>query len=522
MRSTSPASRPRLRLVLAASAVTALTLAGCSTGEGVDLDGSGSGSGDGAASGAEFIAAIGGEPDQLDPQSTSSYFSFQVLENVFDTLVEPGDDLTMQPALAESWEVSDDQLTWTFTLREGVEFHDGSPFTSEDVLYSYNRIIDNELANAWRFAAITDISAPDDLTVVIEVASPTPNLLANLGAFKGMAMVNEDNVESGDIQTAPVGTGPFVFENYTTADSIELVANPNYWDGAPEIDALTFRFISEGTTALTALQNGEIHWTDTIPAQNIAGLADTEGVTLGQTGSNDYWYLALNQAREPFGDERVRQAIAYAIDRDAIAQAAWQGAATVNQLAVPESSSWYVEYDGYTTDPARAQELLAEAGVENLELEIMVASDYPETVTAAQVMESQLAEAGIGLTIRTIDFGTWLDDQNSGNFDMLMMGWLGNLDPDDFYYAQHHSTGGFNAQGYNNPDVDRLLDDARVETDEATRYELYAEAARIIADEASYIYLYNPDVVQAWSDEVSGYEVRGDAAIRFRDVSIAS
>ncbi|QOD93098.1 ABC transporter substrate-binding protein [Chryseoglobus sp. 28M-23] len=511
MRPTT-AAPSRTRLGLAVAAASVLVLAGCSAGESVDVDG-GTGS-------TEFIAAIGGEPDQFDPQSTSSYFSFQVLENIFDTLVEPDENLSMQPALAESWTVSDDQLTWTFTLREGVTFHDGSEFTSEDVLYSYNRIIDDELANAWRFAAITDITAPDDLTVVIEVASPTPNLLANLGGFKGMAIVNEENVESGDIQSAPVGTGPFVFESYAAGDSIELSSNPDYWDGAPAIDGVTFRFLSEGTTALTALEVGEIQWTDSIPAQNIASLGDTEGITLGQTGSNDYWYLALNQARAPFDDVRVRQAIAYAIDRDAIAQAAWQGAATVNQLAIPESSSWYVEYDGYSTDPERAQELLAEAGVSDLSLEIMVASDYPETVTAAQVMESQLAEAGIGLEIRTLDFGTWLDEQNSGNFDMLLMGWLGNLDPDDFYYAQHYSSGGFNVQGYSNAEVDSLLDAGRVETDEATRYDIYAEAATIIADEASYIYLYNPDVVQAWSDTVSGYEVRGDAAIRFRDVTL--
>lgn len=511
MRSTTAAPH-RSRLVLAAAAVSALALAGCAPQEGVDLGNDGGDS--------EFVAAIGGEPDQFDPQSTSSYFSFQVLENVFDTLVEPGDDLTMQPALAESWEVSDDQLTWTFSLREGVTFHDGSDFTSEDVLYSYNRIIDEGLANAWRFSAITNMSAPDDSTVVIEVGAPTPNLLANLGAFKGMAIVNEENVTSGEIQTNPVGTGPFVFESYSAGDSVVLSSNADYWGGAPEIDGVTFRFLSEGTTALTALRNDEIQWTDSIPSQNIAGLGDEEGIELGQTGSNDYWYLALNQARAPFDDERVRQAIAYAIDRDAIAQAAWQGAATVNQLAIPTSSNWYVEYDRYSNDPDMAQQLLAEAGVDDLSLEIMVASDYPETVTAAQVMESQLAEAGITLTIRTIDFGTWLDEQNSGNFDMLMMGWLGNLDPDDFYYAQHHSGGGFNAQGYSNAEVDALLDDARVETDEATRYDLYAEAATIIADEASYIYLYNPDVVQAWSSAVEGYEVRGDAAIRFRDVTL--
>lgn len=216
----------------------------------------------------------------------------------------------------------------------------------------------------------------------------------------------------------------------------------------------------------------------------------------------------------------MRQAIAYAIDREAITESVMYGNATVNQLAIPESSSWYTEYAPYSTDPDKAEELLAEAGVEDLKMEIMVSSDYPETVTAAQVIADQLDEVGIDLEIRTLDFGTWLDEQGEGNWDMLMMGWLGNIDPDDFYYGQHHSKGTNNYQKYSNPEVDQLLDEGRVETDEEARKELYAEAAQIIADEASYIYLYNPDVLQVWSTDLSGYTVRGDRAIRFRDVSL--
>ena len=125
------------------------------------------------------------------------------------------------------------------------------------------------------------------------------------------------------------------------------------------------------------------------------------------------------------------------------------------------------------------------------------------------------------MSIRQPDFATWLDEQNTGNFDMLMMGWLGNIDPDDFYYAQHHSNGSSNAQGYSNPEVDDLLDAGRAETDTDKRQELYAQAATIIADEASYLYLYNPSVIQAWSPELDGYEARGDRAVRFKDVSFS-
>ncbi|PFG19255.1 ABC transporter substrate-binding protein [Serinibacter salmoneus] len=502
-----------------------LALTACSGGgESVDLDGttdSSSESSSEGASGATVIAAIAGEPDQLDPNNTSAYFSFQVLENVFDNLVEPDENLEMQPALAESWELSDDQLTWTFHLREGVTWHDGTDFTAGDVAYTYNRIMDEELANAWRFSAVESVEAPDDSTVVITVTQPSPNLLSSIGGFKGLGIVQEANVTSGEIQTAPIGTGPFSVTEYVSGDHISLAANEDYWGGEPEVAGVEFRFISEPSTALAALQNGEIDWTDNIPPQQVADLEGDDALVLGVEPSNDYWYFALNQDVEPFDDVRVRQAIAYAVDREAIVQAVSYGTAKENQLAIPQTSAWYTAYDEYNYDLERAQELLDEAGVSDLEIDFMATSDYPESSTAAQVLASSLEDLGITVTIRTPDFATWLDEQGSGNWDALMLGWLGNIDPDDFYYAQHHSEGGSNFQGYSNPDVDALLDSGRVETDEAARAEIYAEAATMIADDASYIYLYNPAIIQAWSPDLEGYVARSDAAIRFHDVSLA-
>ncbi|MDY6869062.1 MAG: ABC transporter substrate-binding protein [Actinomycetota bacterium] len=485
-----------------------LAVTGCSTGERVDL-------GDAASS--NLVAAIAGEPDQLDPHKTSAYFSFEVLENVFDTLVEPDADLEMRPALAESWEVSPDQRVWTFHLRRGVTFHDGSPCTADDVVYSYRRIIDEELTNVDKFNAVTDITAVDPTTVRITVDKPTPNLLTNLGGFKGMAIVSRANVESGRIATHPVGTGPFSFAGATSGDSITLRANPSFWGGPPRISGVTFRFISQPSTALSALQAGEIDWTDSVPPQRVSQLRDDESLRLAVTPSNDYWYLALNEARAPWNDVRVRRAIAYSIDRPAIVAATSYGTAAENQLAIPEGNPWYTPYDRYSEDLDRARSLLAEANAEPDRLDMLVTSDYPETVTAAQIIADNLAPLGITVDIRTVDFATWLDEQNNGDFDMLMMGWLGNIDPDDFYYAQHHTNGTSNAQKFSDPEVDRLLDAGRVETDRDARYEIYAEAATRIADEVSYIFLYNPSVIQAWTPALSGYEARRDGAVRFRD-----
>ena len=196
--------------------------------------------------------------------------------------------------------------------------------------------------------------------------------------------------------------------------------------------------------------------------------------------------------------------------------------ATANQAAIPQGNFWYEGIAPFaTSDAAQAQQLLSDAGVENLSIEFLVTSDFPETVTQAQVISAQLADIGVTVVIRDVDFTTWLADEAEGNFDAFMLSWIGNIDPDDFYYAQHHSTGGFNFQGYANSEVDSLLDAARVETDQNARKALYDQAAELIVNDASYIYLYNPDNISAWVPDVSGYSVRGDNAVRFEETQLS-
>jgi peptide/nickel transport system substrate-binding protein len=520
----------RWRTPLAILSILALTLAACGGGDAVDVDDP---TGDdpvddttddaddepsddagGDAAGGTLIAAIGGDPDQLDPHTTSSSFAFTVLENVYDTLVQPGDDLTPEPALAESWDVSDDLLTWTFTLREGVTFHDGSPLTAADVVASYERIA-AEGANAFRLAAVEGYDAPDDLTVVIELNRPAPNLLDQIGAFKGMAITSAADIEAGTLQDQPNGTGPFAFVSFTPGDNVVLEANPDYWGDGPFLDGVEFRVIPDESVKVTNLETGEVDWIDSVPPQQIAQLEASDDIVLAQVPGNDYWYLALNNDREPFDDVDVRRAIAFALNIDDITEAAKFDAATPNETAIPESSFWYLDYAPFGYDVDQAQQLLDDAGVSGLTIDLMVTNEFPETVTAAQVIASQLAEVGIEVEIRTEDFSTWLAEQGDGNFDAFALGWLGNIDPDDFYYAQHHSTGGFNFQGFADDGVDELLDAARVETDVDTRKDLYDQAAARIVDQASYIYFYNPDILEAWSPSVTGYETRPDVATRF-------
>lgn len=472
--------------------------------------------------GGVLVAGQSAEPDRFDPHLTTAYASFQVLENVYDTLVQPGPDLTMEPALATEWTTSEDGLTWTFTLRDGVTFHDGSELTAEDVVYSLERIRDPEVGAgpSYRLDAVDTITAVDDATVEITVTAPTPNLLTLLGGYKGMAIVSQANVEDGSIDTNPIGTGPFMFESYNPGEGVSLVKNPDYWradEGLPYLDGINFVAIPDPTVLLTNLQSGDVDWIDTVPPVELESLESSEDVTVGRTPGGDYHYFALNEAREPFDDVNVRRAIAMAINREEITEAATFGAATANQTAIPDGNFWYFDYAPYEAgDIEGAQALLDEAGLsDGFQIEFLVTSDNPETVTQAQVIAAELEPLNIEVVINDVDFSTWLDLQGQGEFDAFMLSWVGNIDPDEFYYAQHHTDGTFNFQGYSNPEVDELLDAARTETDEDARKELYDQAATIIVDDASYIYLYNPDSIDAWVPALQGYETRGDNAVRF-------
>ncbi|RFU21355.1 ABC transporter substrate-binding protein [Geodermatophilus marinus] len=501
---------------LSSVAAGALLLTACSGGESVDTGGGGGGGGENV-----LVAAVSAQPDQLDPHVTSAYPSFQVLENVYDTLVVPNaEDLTMEPSLATGWETSEDGLTWTFTLRDDVTFHDGSEFDAADVVYSYNRIIDEQLNNAYRFATVESVEAVDPQTVEIRVTQPTPNLPALIGGFKGMAILPEGAADQVDLTTEAIGTGPFQLES-SDAGSTVLTAYEDYWGGAPTVDGVEFRYITEPAAALTALQNGEVDWTDNIPPQQVSALESEEGVELQSIPSVDYWYMTMNYDRPPFDNRDVRRAVATAVDRAAVTEAARFEAAQPNQTAIPEDNFYASDYAPFDTNQDAARQLLEQSGVPlPIEMGLMVTDEFPETVTAAQVIASQLEPIGINVNVETLDFATWLDREAQGDFDAFMLGWLGNIDPFDYYHAQHITDGSSNYQGYSNPEVDRLLNEAATETDEDARRDLYNQAVQLIVDDVSYLYLYNPNVVQAWTPGLTGYQIRPDKAINFETVEL--
>ena len=470
-------------------------------------------------SGGTLVAAWEQEPVGLDPHITSARSSYQVLENVIDTLITLDAEQNLVPSLAHTWTVADDGLSVTFELREGVRFSNGTELTAQHVVTVFERLLDPETGsgNAWRMAGVTAIDAPDALTVVLTLDSPNPSLLGHLASSNALGIFDPVGVEDGSINTRPIGTGPFMITDFQPGTRVLLERNPHYWqEGLPYLDAVDIRIIGDETVRRSALVTGDIDWAFSVPPQAVEELDARDDVLVDRAAAGAYYYIGVNTEEGPLADVRVRQAIAFAINRDNIAAAAEFGNAQVTQDPIPPSSAWHFGYAPYAYDPERARALLAEAGyADGFEIEIMPTSFIEATIRAAQVIQADLAAVGVRASIRTLEWAEWLQEQGDGNYDTYVCSWNGLVDPDDFFYAQHRTGEVFNFTGYSNPTVDELLDEARMLPEFDDRRPLYEEINRHIVDEAPYIYLYNPLEIHAYAPDVMGFQARADQAVRF-------
>ncbi len=472
--------------------------------------------------GGTLVAAWAQDPVGLDPHKTSAYSSFQVLENVLDTLVTTDDAGKIVPSLATSWEVSDDGLNYTFHLRDGVKFSNGRALTADDVVYTYTRMLDPDTGsgNAYKLGGVDSVTAPDASTVVMTLKEPNASLLSHLAIDKTVGIIAKEDVEDGTINTQPHGTGPFMITDFQPGTSLTLERNPYYWqDGLPYLDKVEIRIIPDESVRRTALLSGDVDWVISVPAQSVDQLKGESGVVVDEVAAGSYHYIGVNTVRNadsPLRLKEVRQAISYAINRDNIAAAAQFGLATPTQDPIPSSSPWAYDYAPYAYNPEKAKQLLADAGYpDGFSMEIMPTSQYPESVRAAQVIQSDLAAVGIDVTIRTLEWAQWLEEEGAGNYDTYVCSWNVLVDPDDFFYAQHKTGEVFNFTGYSNAKVDELLDQGRQTQGFDARYPIYQQINKMIVDDAPYIYLYNPDQINAYRDYVKGFAARSDQAIRF-------
>jgi len=470
--------------------------------------------------GGTLRAAFQNEWESLDPHVTSSYSSYQVLNNVLETLTFYDDDMNLVPWLAESWEQSEDGLTWTFTLREGVLFSNGREMTAEDVKWSFERLIDPETGsgNAGRVGPPeTVIEVIDDYTVAITHPEPFGIFPQSLGFNKSTGIMAQESMEEDGSINVPIGTGPFAITEVEGTTRLLLEKNQDYWqEGLPYLDAVEIEPIPDDTVRETALRGGEADWVLAIAPQSFESLQDDPDIVVATAPQLSYDYIGINLTREPFDDVRVRQAIALALDREELCAAGFFGLCEAIQGPVGPGSPWYFGYEPYGQDIERAQELLAEAGYpDGFEMELMPTVQYGETVRAAQVLQQQLAAIGIEAAINAPEWSEWLELEGSFQYDAYICNWNGLIDADQYYYLQHHTGEVFNFTGYSNPEFDELVEQGRAINDFDERYEIYEQADQILVDDAPYVYMYNKDEIRAYAPYVKGFVVRPDQANNF-------
>ena len=458
--------------------------------------------------------------ESLDPHFASTEASFQILNNVLETLTFFDDDMNLIPWLAESWSRSDDGLTWTFMLREGVTFSNGRALTAADVEWTFNRLVDPETGsgNSWRVGgAGTTIEAVDDLTVTFTTESPIATLPASLAANKSVAVMAEESLEDDGTIQVPIGSGPFVISEVEGNTRLVLTARDDYWqEVGPYLDEVIITPITDDAARDLALQGGEADWIFTISPQNLETLQNDDDVIVELAPRLAYDYFGLDLTKTPFDDVRVRQAIAYAIDREVICQFAFFGLCEASHGPTGSGTPWYFPYAPYDRDLEKASALLEEAGYgDGFTMEIMTVVGFDETLRGAQVVQQQLAEVGIEVVIDNIEFGAWLDRQAAGEFDAFMLSWLGLTDVEDYFFLQHRTGNAYNVTGFSNERFDELVDQGRTLDDFDARYAVYEEANQILVDEAPYIFMYIKAEVKAYAPYVKGFATRSDSAVNF-------
>jgi peptide/nickel transport system substrate-binding protein len=482
-----------------------------------------SGETSGPKTGGTLQVAFQNEWAGLDPHTVSSYSSYQILNNVLEGLTTFDDDLNLQPGLAESWEQSEDGKTWTFHLRQGVKFHNGREMTADDVKWSFERLIDpaTGAGNAGRVGpAETQIEVVDPYTVAITHPEPFGIFPQSIGFDKSTGIVAKESLEEDGSISIPIGTGPFKITDVQGTTRLVLERNEDYWqEGLPYLDQIVIEPIPDDTVRETALRSGEVDWILAIAPQSFDSLSNEDGITVSTAPQLSYDYIGINLTREPFSDVRVRQAIAFAINRDELCQAGFFGLCEPIQGPVGTGSPWYFDYAPYGQDVERAKQLMADAGyADGFEMELLPTTQYGETVRAAQVLQQQLAAIGIEATINAPEWSEWLELEGNFKYDAYICNWNGLIDADQYYYLQHRSDQVFNFTGYSNPEFDKLVDEGRSMSDFDKRYSIYEQANKILVDDAPYVYMYNKQEIRAYGDQVKGFVVRPDQANNFWNV----
>ncbi len=463
--------------------------------------------------GGTLSIAIQSDGRSLDPHRVTDAASMRLIENMYGTLMrysaEYGD---VEPYIAESYEVSEDHTGYTFKLRPGIRFNrTGRELTSTDVKYSIRRIIENEV-RAEHFAFLDSMDTPDDRTIVFNLARPMAPFLIYL-AHPMNAVVDRDIVEAGggSLDNTDAGTGPFRLVEWRRDLRLVMDRNEEYHvDGLPYLDRIVYRPIPDETARTTSLRMREIDISLDVPDKDRSILQEVEHVTVESVPGTFWEYVGMNNERAPFDDKRVRQAVAWSIDRAMANQLVKLNRSNILTGGFFPSNHWaYSQMEIFPErDTEKALELLQEAGLpDGFDAVIRVGSAFPYQVAAAQVIKQNLEDVGIMTEILSEESSVFFDALARGDFDMTVVGWLGFVDPDEWLYNIFHSDGRWNQQNYSNPEVDELLEKGRLTSDRENRREVYHGAQKKIVRDAPVALLYINEQTSAFLDAVQGFRV---------------
>ncbi|TMC76672.1 MAG: ABC transporter substrate-binding protein [Chloroflexi bacterium] len=433
--------------------------------------------------------------------------------NVYDTLLRTTKDgVSVEPGLASKWESSADALTWTFTLRDGVKFSDGSPLKGSDVTASLD-MARGGAKSAWKdnYKAIKEITAPDDKTVKIVLSQPYAPLLSVLAMFSGgilpaeMARATDTKDYDNTLAWKTKGTGAYYSEGWKKGDPIILKANPNYWKGKPAVDEVRIEYIPDDNTRVLKLQGGESDLVDFVPFSQIAALNGQSGVKAQTFTIQQSAFIILNVTKPPLNDLKVRQALNYATDKDAIIKSVYFGQAKYMNSPIPQGTYWDKNLPGYPYDLEKAKTLMSQsAGASGFKMDMQVRSGNTNFANTAVILKEAWAKLGVTVDIQTLDTAVVRTNYRAGDF----MSTPTAASPFSYWTR------------YNNPDLNDKITKADLEQDTKKREAMYSEIQKIYLDAAPLVFISYLGATAGWRSNVDGFFIDGLSYYRFEDVKI--
>ncbi|MDX6292528.1 MAG: peptide/nickel transport system substrate-binding protein [Kribbellaceae bacterium] len=483
--------------------------------------------------GGTLTVALSADPDKLDPTLSRSLYSRYVFHTMCEKLYDLGPDAKIVPQLATALPtISSDGLSLTIPLRQGVKFADGGTLDSAAVKTTINRGL--TLKGSGRkseLGPISSIETPDPNTVVIKLSKPFAPLTAALADRAGMVLSPTAVAKLGaNFSTAPVCVGPFKFASRVAQNSIKVVKDPLYYDAAKvHLDAIEYRIITDSSIRTANLKSGDAQVADSLSAQDAPTLLKDSSMTVLQSDSLGYQGLTINVGNAtgidnpaktldtPIAkDPRIRQALEASIDREALVKSLFNGLNTVACSPISPKSEFTSDAAQVCPphDPAKAKQLLSQAGATTPYKISMITSNNPDSLRLAQALQAMVKEGGFDLVIKPVEYTALLDQQDRGDFELLQLGWSGRVDPDANTFAFVGTGGSQNVAGNSDPAMDKLLIDARQSRDKAQRIQLYGQVVTRLHETDPIIYLYRSRNLTGVSNKVKGVQTYPDGVIR--------